>query len=77
MAVEEGCNKIALGHHADDILQTFLLNVFYIGTLKAIIEIGTAEIGVAATADWLAGVAAELREPPETPTLTIVGDDDR
>jgi tRNA 2-thiocytidine biosynthesis protein TtcA len=34
-AVENGVTKIALGHHRDDILETFFLNIFYAGKLKA------------------------------------------
>ena len=35
VADELGCNKVALGHHRDDIVQTLMLNMFHGGILKA------------------------------------------
>jgi tRNA 2-thiocytidine biosynthesis protein TtcA len=35
MASTVGATKIALGHHADDFIETLMLNLFFAGTLKA------------------------------------------
>ena len=33
-AKELGCNKVALGHHADDLIETFFLSLYYEGRLS-------------------------------------------
>lgn len=33
LAIEHGCNKIALGHHSDDVIETFLMSVLLNGKI--------------------------------------------
>ncbi len=36
-AKDFGCNKLALGHHFDDAIETTLMNMFYTGTFKTML----------------------------------------
>lgn len=45
LAKEEGYTKVCLGHHADDLIETLLLNQFYTGEIKSMPPILRAEDG--------------------------------
>lgn len=44
-AVELGCNKIALGHHRDDFIETLMLNLMFSGQIKSMAPRLTSDDG--------------------------------
>lgn len=53
------CNKLALGHHQDDFIETLLLNQFFVGSLKSMAASMLADNGVTTVIRPLVYVAEE------------------
>ena len=46
VAKEQGCNKVALGHHMDDAAESFFMNFIYNGQMRSLAPRYTAENGL-------------------------------
>lgn len=46
LAAEHGCAKLALGHHADDVIESFLMSAMYNGELRTMPPVLRADDGV-------------------------------
>jgi tRNA 2-thiocytidine biosynthesis protein TtcA len=69
-----GASKIALGHHADDFIETLLLNIFFQGSIKAMPARLVSDNGKHVVIRPLAYVLeAEAREYAKTSALPIIG----
>lgn len=69
VAKREGCNKLALGHHADDLIETFMLSLFYEGrlsTFQPVTELTRSEITVIRPLIYIKekNIAAFMRDKP-------------
>jgi len=81
---EEGYNKLALGHHRDDFIETLLLNQFFVGSLKAMSPKTVADSGditvirplVYAAESDTAAFAAELELPVVSCSCPVAGSPD-
>jgi tRNA 2-thiocytidine biosynthesis protein TtcA len=68
-----GCNKLALGHHRDDGLETFLMNLFYSGKLQAMPASYVTDDGKLSVIRPLMGSAeATIREFAELSAFPIL-----
>ncbi len=74
-AEEHGYNKIALGHHFDDAVESFFMNMFYNGVMRSLAPIYKAERNFHVIRPLIEAREAQLRAFAEENGFATIGDE--
>ena len=74
-AQEQGYNKIALGHHLDDAMESFFMNFFYNGTMRTMPPKYTAEYGLEVIRPLIFCRERQLRAFADSNEINVIGDE--
>ena len=74
-AQEQGYNKVALGHHLDDAMESFFMNFFYNGTMRSMPPIYKAQNGLEVIRPLIFCRERQLRAFANTNEINVIGDE--
>jgi len=74
-AEEGNFNKVALGHHFDDTVESFFMNMFYNGSMRALAPIYKTSRGFHLIRPLIQVRESQLRGFVEDNTLQVIGDE--
>jgi len=74
-AQEQGFNKVALGHHLDDAMESFFMNFLYNGALRSMPPIYKAENGLQVIRPLIFCRERQLRAFAQTNEISVIGDE--
>jgi tRNA(Ile)-lysidine synthase TilS/MesJ len=74
-ALDNGYNKLALGHHLDDAMESFFMNFFYNGSMRSMPPIYKAENGLQVIRPLIMCRERQLRAFANTHCVDVIGDE--
>ena len=74
-ALDNGCNKLALGHHLDDAMESFFMNFFYNGAMRSMPPKYKADNGLIVIRPLIFLRERQLRAFADTNEIGVIGDE--
>ncbi|PHS57084.1 MAG: tRNA 2-thiocytidine(32) synthetase TtcA [Sulfurimonas sp.] len=75
VALEQGCNKVALGHHIDDACESFFMNFIYNGQMRSLAPIYKAKNGLIVIRPLIQMRERQLKAFVEDNNIEAIGDE--